>query len=52
MEEIKETQFMPNNYFSKTVPFTRYKTCGSVKEAIGLEDLTQYGAKKVRLNVQ
>jgi len=24
VEEIKEAQFMPNNYFSKTVPFTRY----------------------------
>jgi len=24
LEEIKETHFMTNNYFSKTVPFTRY----------------------------
>jgi len=24
VEEIKETQFMPNNYFSKPVPFKRY----------------------------
>ena len=29
-----------------------YKICGSVKEAINPDDLTQYGAKRVRLKVQ
>ena len=41
VEEIKETHFVPNNYFfKKTVPFTRYvNICGSVKEAISLDDI-------------